>query len=77
MAALRLLRRDEWEQSLRALNCSHFDEPKTGLETGSYWQTEHGRLFVVPHDAEGRMRPDALQVVYGEIARLRPLDIYD
>lgn len=77
MVALRLLIRDEWEERLTALRCSRFDASNTGLETGEFWQTEAGGLFIVPCDESGRMRQDDLQVVYGEIARLRPLDIND
>ena len=75
----RLLARDEWERRLRVEHrCQPFvHSGGSGLGTGEWWQTEHRRIFIVPADADGRVSTFDLQQVFVQIAKLRPLDLYD
>lgn len=70
--AVRILPRDEWEATLRALKCnpSSRDNP---LRTVEVWETEAGKLFFVPMDnGQGRLRDDDLSTILVQIAKLRP-----
>jgi hypothetical protein len=78
MISPRLLERTAWETRLRDLGCKPVKETKFPMEMGEYWETSNKRLFVVPVDnKEGRLRADDLQEVIAQIARLKPIDLYD
>lgn len=76
MTALRLFSRSEWEGRLIKAGCKPYDaKGLAGLETGEWWLTEHNRLFVVPCDTNGALRPDDWQEVVIQLAKLKPLDL--
>jgi hypothetical protein len=77
MIAPRLLSRMDWEKRLHSLGCKPSQQLAGGvLKTGEFWETEHGRIFIVPIDnGEGMLRVDDFQEVLAQVVRLKPLDI--
>lgn len=79
MIAVRVLARADWERILRDKNCKPYDGPyPLSLKTAEVWQTENGSIFFVPMDnGEGRLRAEDLHEVLIQVAKVKPLDIYD
>lgn len=77
MISVRILSRTQWEAQLRGLKCKPHEGP-IELKSAEVWETEHGRIFTVPMDnGEGILRMDDLAEVLIQVARLKPLDIWD
>lgn len=80
MSPVRIFTRVDWEDRLRndhgCMPATEYDEdfqhPK--LETGEWWVTAGGGLFVVACDAQGILRQDDLQKAIVEITKLSQLD---